>query len=65
MAIGVTLPGSKRTLLPNARPAGASDPSEIAGLTIRSRSTGRYRGAREAREGASRTTARDANLSDA
>jgi kumamolisin len=36
----VTLPGSKRLLLPNSRPAGPIDPSEISSLTIRVRSAG-------------------------
>jgi kumamolisin len=40
MATRVTLAGSKRTLLPNSRPAGPIDPSEIASLTIRTRSAG-------------------------
>jgi len=38
MADYVTLPGSKRTLLPNSRPAGAVDPSEIVSVTVRVRS---------------------------
>jgi kumamolisin len=36
----VGLPGSKRTLLPNSRPAGPIDPSEITSVTVRVRSTG-------------------------
>jgi kumamolisin len=36
----IILPGSKRTLLPNSRPAGPADPSEIADLTVRVRSSG-------------------------
>src|SRR5689334_13363233 len=40
MATYVPLPGSKRTLLPNSRPAGPIDPSEIASITVRVRSTG-------------------------
>src|SRR5215467_7926162 len=40
MAVYVPLPGSKRTLLPNSRPAGPIDPSEIASLTVRVRSAG-------------------------
>jgi kumamolisin len=40
MPTRVTLAGSKRTLLPNSRPAGPVDPSEIATLTIRTRSSG-------------------------
>jgi kumamolisin len=40
MAVYVPLPGSKRSLLPNSRPAGPVDPSEIASLTVRVRSTG-------------------------
>jgi len=40
MTIRVTLAGSKRTLLPHSRPADPIDPSEIASLTIRTRSTG-------------------------
>jgi kumamolisin len=34
------LPGSQRTLLPNSRPAGPIDPSEIASVTVRVRSAG-------------------------
>jgi kumamolisin len=40
MANRVTLTGSKRTLLPNSRPAGPIDPSELTSLTIRTRSLG-------------------------
>src|SRR6202035_3962384 len=40
MAVYVPLPGSKRTLLPNSRPAGPVDPSEVASLTVRVRSSG-------------------------
>ena len=40
MPTRVTLPGSKRTLLPNSRPAGPIDPTEIASLTVRTRSAG-------------------------
>jgi kumamolisin len=40
MAAHVTLPGSKRTLLANSRPAGPVDPKEIASLTVRIRSVG-------------------------
>jgi kumamolisin len=40
MTTRVTLTGSKRTLLPNSRPAGPIDPSETASLTIRTRSAG-------------------------
>jgi kumamolisin len=36
----IILAGSKRTLLPNSRPAGPADPSEIADLTVRVRSSG-------------------------
>src|SRR5262249_51350219 len=36
----VGLPGSKRTLLPNSRPAGPIDPSEITSVTVRVRSAG-------------------------
>jgi kumamolisin len=36
----IALPGSKRTLLPNSRPAGPADPSEIADVTVRVRSSG-------------------------
>lgn len=40
MSIYVPLPGSKRTLLPNSRPAGPIDPSEIASVTVRVRAAG-------------------------
>jgi kumamolisin len=40
MTTRVTLAGSKRMLLPNSRPAGPIDPSEIASLTVRTRSAG-------------------------
>lgn len=40
MASYVPLPGSRRTVLPNSRPAGPIDPSEIASLTVRVRSVG-------------------------
>lgn len=40
MASYVPLPGSRRTILPNSRPAGPIDPSEIASLTVRVRSVG-------------------------
>jgi kumamolisin len=40
MAVYVPLPGSARRLLPNSRPAGPVDPSEIASLTVRVRSSG-------------------------
>jgi kumamolisin len=40
MASYVPLPGSKRSLLPNSRPAGAIDPSEIDSITVRLRSGG-------------------------
>jgi kumamolisin len=40
MATQVTLPGSKRALLPKSRAAGPVDPSEIATLTVRTRSVG-------------------------
>ncbi len=36
----VTLPGSKRLLLPNSRPAGPIDPSQIETITVRVRSAG-------------------------
>jgi len=36
----VPLAGSKRELLPNSRPAGPIDPSEIASITVRTRSVG-------------------------
>lgn len=38
MAAYAPLPGSKRTLLANSRPAGPVDPSEIVSLTVRVRS---------------------------
>lgn len=38
MAVYVPVSGSKRTLLPNSRPAGPIDPSEIASVTVRVRS---------------------------
>ncbi len=40
MASYVPLPGSKRTLLPNSRPAGPVDRSEMASITVRVRSAG-------------------------
>jgi kumamolisin len=40
MSVYVPLPGSKRTPLANSRPAGPIDPSEIASVTVRLRSTG-------------------------
>jgi kumamolisin len=40
MATYVSLPGSRRTLLPGSRPAGPVDKSEIASLTIKVRSAG-------------------------
>ncbi len=40
MASQVTLPGSQRALLPNSRGAGPVDPSEVATLTVRTRSVG-------------------------
>jgi hypothetical protein len=40
MAVYVPLPGSKRSVLPNSRPAGPIDPSEIASVTVRVRSAG-------------------------
>jgi kumamolisin len=36
----VSLPGSKRTLLPNSRPAGPINRSEVASVTVRVRSAG-------------------------
>ncbi len=36
----VPLPGSARALLPNSRPAGSIDPSEIVAVTVRVRSAG-------------------------
>jgi kumamolisin len=38
MAVYVPLPGSDRTLLPNSRPAGRPNPSELASITVRVRS---------------------------
>ena len=38
MTVYVPLPGSTRSLMPNSRPAGAIDPTEIASLTVRVRS---------------------------
>src|SRR5215475_6433869 len=40
MTVYVPLPGSRRTLLPNSRPAGPANPSEMASLTVRVRSVG-------------------------
>src|SRR5260370_3396281 len=40
MADYVPLPGSKRLLLPNARPAGPIDTSEVDSITVRVRSAG-------------------------
>jgi kumamolisin len=40
MAVYVPLPGSKRSLLPNSRPVGAIDPSEVDSITVRVRSGG-------------------------
>src|SRR5258708_6640668 len=40
MAVYVPLPGSKRALLPNSRPAGPIDSSELASVTVRVRSVG-------------------------
>ena len=40
MASYVPLPGSKRSLLPNSRPAGAIDPSQVDSITVRIRSAG-------------------------
>jgi kumamolisin len=40
MANFVSLPGSKRQLLSNSRPAGPIDPSEVTSITVRVRSTG-------------------------
>jgi kumamolisin len=40
MAGYVPLPGSKRSLLPNSRPVGAIDPSEVDSITVRVRSSG-------------------------
>jgi hypothetical protein len=41
MAVYVPLPGSKRALLPNSRPAGPVDSSEITTVTVRVRSRGK------------------------
>ena len=38
MAVYVPLPGSKKSLLPNSRPAGPVNPSELVSLTVRVRS---------------------------
>jgi kumamolisin len=40
MAVYVPLPGSKRSLLADSRPAGPVNPSEIASVTVRVRSSG-------------------------
>jgi kumamolisin len=40
MTVYVPLPGSKKSLLPNSRPAGPVNPSELASLTVRVRSAG-------------------------
>jgi kumamolisin len=40
MTVYVPLPGSRRNLLPNSRPAGPINPSEIASVTVRVRSAG-------------------------
>jgi kumamolisin len=40
MAVYVPLPGSARKLLPNSRPAGPANPSEVSSVTVRVRSTG-------------------------
>jgi kumamolisin len=40
MTAFVALPGSKRELLPNSRPAGPVDPSEVTSITVRVRSVG-------------------------
>jgi hypothetical protein len=40
MTARVTLGGTRRTLLPNSRPAGPIDPREVASLTVRTRSRG-------------------------
>ena len=40
MGVYIPLPGSKRTLLPNSRPAGPINSSEIASVTVRVRSAG-------------------------
>jgi kumamolisin len=40
MAGYVPLPGSKRTLIPNSRPAGSINPAEVTSVTVRVRSAG-------------------------
>lgn len=40
MTVYVPLPGSQKKLLPNSRPAGPVNPSELASLTVRVRSAG-------------------------
>ena len=40
MASYVTLPGSRRTPMPNSRPAGPVNKSDIASVTVRVRSSG-------------------------
>ncbi|WP_321963633.1 protease pro-enzyme activation domain-containing protein [Paraburkholderia sp. J7] len=40
MARYVPLPGSRKSLLPDSRPAGPVDPSELASVTVRLRSAG-------------------------
>ena len=42
MAVYVDLPGSRRTLLPDSRAAGAIDPAQIATITVRVRPSGDY-----------------------
>ncbi|MGO9315042.1 MAG: protease pro-enzyme activation domain-containing protein [Syntrophobacteraceae bacterium] len=42
MATYVSLPGSRRNLLPNSRPAGPVDKSELASLSVRLRSGGDF-----------------------
>jgi kumamolisin len=42
MTVYVPLPSSKRALLPNSRPAGPVDTSEIASITVRVRSVGDF-----------------------
>jgi kumamolisin len=37
----VPLPGSRRELLPNSRPAGSIDPAEVSSITVRTRSSGK------------------------
>src|SRR5258708_20666421 len=37
----VSLPGSKRELLPNSRPAGSIDPSDMTSITARVRPSGK------------------------